>query len=154
MALPSYPPNIPTSGTIKTIERGQQNFLFTNLTGVTTTTTVGYGNGVGAPTNAVVFACPPSKAVEGSIQDFVIQVDAYGVTSGAGPNAVIQIYASLDALQFYPVLTLTTVSTQGAFFSLAKLITPGFKTRYITAGVTTYGGNGGTSDSVTASIFA
>ena len=159
MALPTYPPSLPTASTVKMAERGQQNYFFINLQAITTTTTVGYGNGFGAPvgpqtstqTGPIVFGIPPCKLAEQFAQDYTVQIDAYGSTSGAGPNAGVQILGSLDGVQFYQ-LAIATVGTTGTIFSLAKSVTPGIKVRYIAASIASYGGVASTTDSVTASF--
>ena len=156
MALPTYPPAMPApSPNIKMLERGQQQYFFTNLvtTNAPGTNVASYGNTGGAPTGSVVYGIPVSKATEGALQDYVLQIDAYGSSSTAGPSAVVVVYGSLDNVLFYPLVTATTVTTTGAIVFLSKVITPGVKIRYITAGVTVYGGSGGTVDSVTASIY-
>ncbi len=155
MALPSYPPNQPSPGaTFLSYDRGTTAYFFTNRQAVSTQSAVaGYGNTLGVPNGSTVYALPSSKAYEGGTQDIMIQVDAYGASSTQGPSAVVAIYGSLDAVQFYNLATLTTVTTQGALFSLSKVVTPGIKPKYVTAGVTIYGGAGGTTDSVSASMF-
>ena len=155
MALPTYPPSLPSpSSNFVAYDRGTTAYFFQNVTTTQATTTVGYGNTQGPPAGSVVYAMPASKAHEGGTQDMVIAVDAYGSTSGAGPKAVVTLYGSLDGVSFYSIAPLTTVTTVGAMFSLAKLVTPGMKSRYLTAGVTVYGGSGGVIDSVTASMYA
>jgi hypothetical protein len=156
MALPVYPPTIgPTNQNFLTYDRGTTAYFFTNRQAVSTQSAVaGYGNTLGIPTGSTVYAVPSSKAIEGATQDEMIQIDAYGASSTQGPSAVVAIFGSLDGVQFYNLATLSTVTTQGALFSLAKLVTPGIKPKYITAGVTIYGGSGGTTDSVTASMYA
>jgi hypothetical protein len=159
MALPKYPPTVPTASTIIMAERGQDNYFFINLQAITTTTTVGYGNGFGAPvgpmtstqTGPIVFGIPAAKSNEAFAQDYTIQIDAYGSTSGAGPSAGVAILGSLDGVQFYQ-LAISTVGTTGTIFSLAKSVTPGIKVRYLSAAVVSYGGVGSTTDSVTASF--
>lgn len=157
MALPSYPPAQPNpSPTFLTYDRGQQVFFFTNRQAVSTQASLsasGFGNTLGIPNGSTVFALPSSKAYEGGTQDIMIQVDAYGAASTQGPSAVVAVYGSLDGTQFYNLATLATVTTQGALFSLSKVVTPGIKPKYVTAGVTIYGGVGGTTDSVSASMF-
>ena len=155
MALPTYPPNQPSpSANFITYDRGQTAYFFKNAVAVATQSTVaGYGNSLGAPSGSVVYALPSSKAYEGGTQDVMIAVDAYGASSTQGPSAVVTVYGSLDGVQFYSLATLTTVTTVGALFSLSKLVTPGIKPKYITAGVTSYAGSGGTTDSVTACMF-
>jgi len=155
MALPTYPPTSPSPSPYqKTLERGQLNYFFTNQQTTQTQTAVsGYGNSLGAPANINVFAIPPSKAVEGGAQDFVVQIDCYGTTAGAGPNATVAILGSLDGVQFYTLAT-QAVTTQGTLISLAKAVTPGIKVRFLTAAVTAYSGVGGTTDSLTAGVFA
>ena len=155
MALPTYPPNQPSPGpNFLSYDRGTTAYFFTNRQTVSTQSAVAtYGNTLGAPSGSVVYALPSSKAYEGGTQDIMVQVDAYGATSTQGPSAVIAVYGSLDGTLFYNLATLTTVTTQGALFSLSKVVTPGIKPKYITAGVTIYGGSGGTTDSVSASMF-
>lgn len=155
MALPVFPPNQPTpSPTFLTYDRGQQVYFFTNRQTVSTQSAVaGYGNSLGVPNGSVVYALPSSKAYEGGTQDVMIQVDAYGASSTQGPSAVVAVFGSLDGTLFYNLATLSTVTTQGALFSLSKVVTPGIKPKFITAGVTIYGGAGGTTDSVSASMF-
>jgi hypothetical protein len=155
MALPSYPPNQPSpSPTFLTYDRGQQVYFFTNRQAVSTQPAVAsYGNSLGVPAGSTVYALPSSKAYEGGTQDIMVQVDAYGATSTQGPSAVVAVYGSLDGSIFYNLATLTTVTTVGQLFSLSKLVTPGIKPKYVTAGVTIYGGAGGTTDSVSASMF-
>lgn len=159
MALPTYPPALPVqSQNLKCYDRGSQAYFFTNAlsTSGALPAVVGFGNSTGAPPGSTIYGVPQSKAIEGATQDVMVQVDSFGATSTQGPAAVVTVYGSLDGVQFYPIVALATTSTTtpGALYSLAKLITPGIKPKYITAGVTTYGGVGGTTDSVTASMFA
>ena|SRR5208282_6102290 len=155
MALPTYPATQPApSNNIKMLERGQLQYFFTNLTTTGAPSAVaGYGNTLGAPAGSVVYGIPCAKAYEGDMQDYTLVVDAYGATATQGPSAIVTVYGSMDNVQFYALTTLGTVVTQGAIYSLAKLVTPGFKVRYITAAVTTYGGSGGTTDSVSCGII-
>ena len=156
MALPTYPPAMPApSPNIKMLERGQQNYFFTNAvaTNAPGSNVSGFGNTGGAPTGSVVYGIPVSKGVEGALQDYVLQIDSYGASATQGPSAVVVVYGSLDNVLFYPIYTATTVTTTGALVFLAKQVTPGIKIRYITAGITVYAGSGGTTDSVTASIY-
>ena len=156
MALPTYPPSMPVpSPSFLSYDRGTIAYFFTNRLAVSTQPAVaGFGNTLGVPAGSTVYALPCAKAHEGGIQDVMIQIDAYGAASTQGPSAVVAVYGSLDAVSFYNLATLATVTTVGALFSLAKLVTPGIKPKYITAGVTIYGGAGGTTDSVSASMFA
>lgn len=155
MALPTYPPPQPSPApTFLAYDRGTTAYFFTNRQAVSTQSAVAsYGNTLGAPLGSTIYALPSSKAYEGGTQDVMIQVDAFGASSTQGPSAVVAIFGSLDATQFYNLATLTTVTTQGGLFSLSKLVTPGIKPKFITAGITIYGGAGGTTDSVTASMF-
>lgn len=156
MALPTYPPAMPApSPNIQMAERGQQNYFFINAqaTNAPGAKASGYGNTLGPPTGAVVYGIPASKGVEGALQDYTLQVDAYGASSTQGPSAILTLYGSLDCVQFYPLTTVGTVVTQGGIYSLAKLITPGFKVRFLACGITTYAGSGGTTDSVSASLY-
>lgn len=156
MPLPVYPPVQPSpSPTFLAYDRGTTAYFFTNRQAVSTQSAVsGYGNTLGVPSGSTVYALPSSKAHEGGTQDVMIQVDAFGATSTQGPSAVVAVFGSLDGTQFYNLATLATVTTVGALFSLSKLVTPGIKPKYITAGVTIYGGSGGTTDSVSACMFA
>lgn len=154
-SLPTYPPVLTPNINVVMLERGQQNYFFknavaTNAPGAAVAT---YGNTLGAPSGSVVYGIPASKAFEGALQDYVLQIDAYGASATQGPSAVVHVYGSLDGVQFYDLYTATTVTTVGAIISLAKVLSPGYKVRYITAGVTVYSGSGGTTDSVTASIY-
>lgn len=157
MSLPSYPPALPNqSQTLLAYDRGSQAYFFKNAvstSGALPAVSSTYGNSLGAPTGSVIYGIPNAVAVENAMQDIMIQVDCYGSTATAGPGATVALYGSLDAVQFY-ALTTVAVTTIGALVSLAKLITPGIKPKYITAGVTAYTGVGGTTDSVTCSMFA
>lgn len=155
MALPTYPPPTPgPSPLVQTMAGGQFSYFFTNAQATRTQTAVsGYGNTLGAPANVTVFAIPPIRGNESGAEDFVIQVDCYGSTAGAGPNATIAILGSLDGVGFY-TLTTASVTTQGTLIHLAKVVTPEIKLRYITAAITAYGGAGGVIDSVTAGVYA
>jgi hypothetical protein len=162
MPLPVYPPNVPTSNTIKMAERGQLNYFFANLQAITATSTAGsYGNATSAPVapavtstsfGPIVYGIPPCKAIEGFAQDYCIEIDAYGSTAGAGPSATVAVLGSLDGVDFYNLVTVA-VTTVGTLFSLAKSVTPGIKVRYLTAAVITYGGVASTTDSVTAGFI-
>lgn len=147
MALPTYPPALPSpSPLFKAFERGQNNYIFVNQTATAVQT------GTAAPAGAVVFAMPPSSGVENGRGDITVQLDAFGT-----PAAVVHIYGSNDGVNFYDMLpaaaALQTAGTYGLFF-LSKLIAQGVKVRFITAGVTAYAGSGGTTDSITISIYA
>jgi hypothetical protein len=155
MALPSYPPTTPgPSNFVKTMERGQLNYFFTNAQATATQTAVaGYGNSLGAPAGVTVFGVPPTRSNESSGEDFVVQVDCYGSTAGAGPNATVALLGSLDGVQFYTLSTVS-VTTQGTLVFLAKTVTPEIKARYLTAAITAYSGAGGVIDSITAGVYA
>lgn len=147
MPLPVYPPALPApSQLFKALERGQNNYIFINQT------TTAVQTGTAAPAGAVVYAIPPSAAVENGRGDFTIQLDAFGT-----PAAVVHIYGSDDGVNFYDMLpaaaALNVSGTYGLFF-LSKIIAQGVKVRYITAGVTAYAGSGGTTDSITVSVFS
>jgi len=155
MALPSYPPSTPgPSPTVKTMERGQLNYFFTNAqTTLTQPAVAGYGNSLGSPANVTIYGVAPTRANESSGEDFVVQIDCYGSTAGAGPNATVAILGSLDGVQFYTLST-TAVTTQGTLVFLAKNVTPEVKCRYLSAAITAYAGAGGTTDSITAGVYA
>lgn len=147
-------------------ERGQQNYFFMNLQAITNTSTGGgFGNTFGAPvgpntstqSGPIVYGIPPCKAIEQFAQDYVVEIDAYGSTSGAGPNATVVLLGSLDGVEYYNLATVS-VTTVGTIFSLAKIgggnmNTPGIKVRYLSAAITAYGGVASTTDSLTASFI-
>ena len=99
------------------------------------------------------FGATPYSGIDGGTLANALRSSGVVSVTGQGPGATVALYGSLDAVQFY-ALTTVAVTTIGALVSLAKLITPGIKPRYITAGVTAYTGVGGTTDSVTCSMFA
>ena len=170
--IPVYPPNVPTTNTIKTAERGQVNYIFVNLQAVTATNTGSlYGNALSAPVapavtstsfGPIVYGIPASKAHEAFAQDFMVQVDSFAATASASPAATVVVMGSLDGVQFYKMATVS-VATVGTIFSLAAAAgaqvtntgtsTPGVKVRYLTASVTAYGGNGGVADAVSAGFI-
>lgn len=176
MAIPTYPPNVPTSPSIVTAERGQANYFFKNLQAVTSTAAGGNGAAYGAntllapvpvTTNATqigpqVFGIPPSKAVEAYGQDYMVQVDVFTSTTGGSAAATVAVMGSLDGVGFYKLASVA-VAGVGTVFSLAAAAgaqvtntgtaTPGVKFRYLTAAVTAYTGGGGATDSVTASFI-
>jgi hypothetical protein len=155
MALPNYPPTSPgPSPTVKTMERGQLNYFFTNAQATATQPAVsGYGNALGAPASITMFGVPPTRSNESTGADFVVQIDCYGSTAGAGPNATVAFLGSLDGVQFYTLST-ASVTTQGTLVFLSKTVTPEIKVRFITAAITAYSGAGGAIDSVTAGVYA
>ena len=172
LSIPTYPPNVPTTTTIKMAERGQVQYFFANLQAVTATTTGSlYGNALSAPVapaitstsfGPIVYGIPVAKAHEAFCQDFMIQVDAFAATASASPAATVVVMGSLDGVQFYKMATVS-VATVGTLFSLAAAAgaqvtntgtaTPGTKVRFLTAAVTAYGGNGGVADSVSAGFI-
>jgi hypothetical protein len=154
MALPTYPIAIPATSSIVAYDRNSLAYFFTNRQTLSTQPAVA-GMGVGAlgiPLGSTVYAVPANRNLEGSTLDTMIQIDAYSVSSTQGPSATVTIYGSLDAVQFYNMVAVAVV-TAGTLTSLSKLITPGVKPKYITAGVTAYAGAGGVTDSVSAGLF-
>jgi hypothetical protein len=154
MALPTYPVAIPTSSSIVAYDRNSTAYFFTNRQALSTQPAVA-GMGVGAlgiPLGSTVYALPTNRNIEGSTLDTMVQIDAYSVSNTQGPSATVVVYGSLDAVQFYNMATIAVV-TAGTLSSLSKLITPGVKPKYITAGVTVYSGAGGVTDSVSAALF-
>ena len=180
MALPTYPVVLPTSNTIKMAERGQQNYFFTNAQSITSTGPAGNGatygaNGLTAPqagavtatqnnfiTGPFVYGIPPSRAIEGYNENYMVQVDAYTATTGGSTAATVAILGSLDGATFYKMASVAVTGT-GTLFSLASAAgsqitntgtaTPGMKVRYLTAAVVAYGGVASTIDSVTTSFI-
>ena len=143
MPLPTYPPAPPApSPTFAMFERGQQNYLLVNQGAVQTFT------GTALPAGSTALGVPPSRVAEEAISDFTIQLDAFGT-----PGAVVHLLGSLDGVNFYDLGAVQAAGTYGVFFS-SKLITPGVKLRYISAYVSAYAGSGGTTDSITVSIYA
>lgn len=142
MPLPTYPPNQPAASPFyKTAERGQQSYILVNQVAAQTFT------GTALPTGSTSLALPLERSGEGSVSDFAIQLDAFG-----GPAAVVHLLGSLDNVNFYDLGAIQASGTYGIFFS-AKLIIPGVKLRYVSAYVSAYAGSGGTTDSITVSIF-
>lgn len=142
MPLPQYPPNQPaTSPTYKTAERGQQTYLLINQGAAQTFT------GTALPAGSTSVAMPIERSGEGAVSDFTIQLDAF-----ATPAAVVHLLGSLDNVNFYDIGAIQASGTYGIFFT-SKLVAPGVKLRYVSAYVSAYAGSGGTTDSITVSIF-
>lgn len=174
MALPTYPPNVPTSPLIKMAERGQQNYFFTNAQTIISTaagTSTTYGaNTIVAPiaptvtatqngslTGPFVYGIPAAKAHEAFAQDYMVEVDVYTSTTGGSAAGTVAVLGSLDGVEFYNLATVS-LTTSGTIFSLAKIgganaATPGIKVRYLAAAITAYGGAASTQDSMTASFI-
>src|SRR5271154_2368098 len=146
MSLIVYPQTAPApSPFLKTLDRGQQNFLLSNIGAVQTF------SGTGLPVGSIALGIPPSRLAEEAIQNFTFQIDSGGGT----PGAVIHILGSLDGTTWYDALggALQTAGTYGLFYS-SKLVAPGIKLRYISAYASAYAGSGGTTDSISVSVYA
>lgn len=138
MALPTYPPAMPApSPTFLTLDRGCQNYILINA-GATNAQV-----GTAAPVGSTVFAIPPGVSFEQAPPTFTFQLDAFGT-----PAAVVTAYGSLDGVNFYTLGALQASGTYGLFTIVDK------KIRFLTANVTAYGGSGGTTDSITVSLYA
>jgi|SRR5581483_1876799 len=115
-------------------ERGSQAFILQNIT------TAGGGNdvsGTTAPANAKVYSIVPTVA-RGQLPTYsAFQVDLGG---GTATSIKINIYGSLDGVNFYVIGTLTITSgTVGAIFTpgAGETTSPiGFpaSVKYLTAG--------------------
>lgn len=144
MSLIVYPQPAPApSPFIKTLERGQQNMVISNIGAAQTFT----GNAL--PAGSIALAVPASSADENGIDNFTVQIDSGGGT----PGAVIHLIGSLDGTTWYDLGAVQAAGTYGIFFS-SKLIAPGVKLRYISAYCSAYSGSGGTTDSISCSIYA
>ncbi len=178
MALPTYPPNVPTSPRIKMAERGQQNYFFTNAQTIISTaagTSTAYGaNTIVAPiapavtatqngslTGPFVYGIPAAKAHEAFAQDYMVEVDVYTSTTGGSAAGTVAVLGSLDGVEFYNLATVSVAGT-GTIFSLAaaagtgvnkNTATPGIKVRYLSMAITAYGGAASTIDSMTGSFI-
>lgn len=144
MPLITYPQASPNpSPFIKTLERGQQNFILSNIGAAQTL------SGTALPAGSTAFAVPACASDENAIRDFTIQIDSGGGT----PGAIITLLGSLDGTTWYSLGAIQAAGTYGLFFT-SKLIAPGVKLRYISAYAGTYGGSGGTTDSISVSVYA
>lgn len=138
MSLPTYPPAMPApSPTFLVLDRGQQNYILVNQGAVQTQT------GTAQPAGSTAYWIPPSVANEQGPPTYTFQLDAYGA-----PACVVTVYGSLDGVNFYSLGALQASGTYGIFSIVDK------KVRCITAAATTYGGSGGSTDSITVSLFA
>jgi len=148
MPLIVYPQNVPApSPFLKTLERGQQNFLLSNIGAVQTFT------GTTLPTGSTALAVPACASDENGIRDFTIQIDSGGGT----PGAVIHLLGSLDGTTWYDALGGTAIQaagTYGIFYTSKLQSVAGMKLRYVSAYCSAYAGSGGTTDSISVSIYA
>jgi hypothetical protein len=147
MALVVYPQVAPSqSPNLKTFERGQQNFVLSNI-GVVQTF-----SGTALPAGSIALAVPACRADETGIENFTIQIDSGGGT----PAAVIHLLGSLDGTTWYDLLGGTALQAAGTYglFYTSKLWAVGVKTRYISAYASAYAGSGGTTDSISVSLYA
>lgn len=181
MALPTYPPNVPTSNTTRMAERGQLNYFFTNGQSIMSTAAGGNGatygaNNLTAPaagaitatqnnslTGPFIYGIPHGIGAPQYAQDYMVAVDVYTSTTGASAAATVGILGSLDGVSFYKMASVAVAGT-GTLFSLAAAAagaqitntgtaTPGVKVRYLAAAILAYGGVASTTDSVTASFI-
>lgn len=151
MSLVVYPQAPPApSPFLKTIERGQQNVILSNIGAVQTFT------GTALPAGSVAFAVPPCGGNEQAMENWTIEIDSGGGT----PAAVIHVLGSLDLTTWYDLGALQAAGTYGLFFSWNNPPTPGVigtvgakKLRGISAYCSAYGGSGGTTDSITVSVY-
>lgn len=134
-----FPPNIPTSPTVVSYDRGQQAYFFTAVTGNQTLT------GTTLPPGSTAYGLPPATAVEQGVDDVTIQVDV----TGTATTTVVHVLGSLDGVNFYDIGALNGTGGAG-IFSTSKVYSPGFKFRYISAYVSAIG----TATSVACSMFA
>lgn len=149
MSLTVFPQAAPApSPFLKTLERGQQNFILSNIGAVQTFT------GTVLPAGSIALAIPASRADEEAFENFTFQIDSGGGT----PGAIITVLASLDGTTWYSIGALQAAGTYGIFFSAKALSTAtggsGMKVRYLSAYASTYAGSGGTTDSISVSIYA
>ena len=181
MALPTYPPSLPTANTVKMAERGQLNYFFTNGQSIMSTAAGGNGatygaNNLTAPvagaitatqnnslTGPFIYGIPHGIGAPQYAQDYMVAVDVYTSTTGASAAATVGILGSLDGVSFYKMASVAVAGT-GTLFSLAAAAagaqitntgtaTPGVKVRYLAAAILAYGGVASTTDSVTASFI-
>jgi hypothetical protein len=148
MSLTVYPQAPPiNSSSMKTLDRGQQNVILSNIGAVQTF------SGTALPVGSIGYAVPSAVDGEVAIENFTFQIDSGGGT----PAAVIRWLGSLDGTTWYDVLGagMQAAGTYGLFFS-SKLLSGAYasKLRYISAYCSAYGGSGGTTDSITVSVFA
>lgn len=138
MALPTYPPTLPgPSPFLKTLDRGQQNYILINQGAVQTFT------GTTKPAGSIGYAIPAVVDDEQGPPTVTFQLDAFGT-----PAAVVTAIASLDGVNWYTMGALQSSGTYGIFSIVDK------KARFWSAYVSTYGGSGGTTDSITVSIYS
>ena len=138
MALPTYPPATPApSPTFLTLDRGCQNYILVNQGA-----SQSFSNAA-LPAGSTAFAIPPAVANEQGPPTYTFQLDALGT-----PGAVITAIGSLDGVNWYTLGAMQSSGTYGLFSVVDK------KVRFISAYASTYGGSGGTTDSITVSIYA
>jgi hypothetical protein len=145
MSLIVYPQASPVNNSnVKMLDRGQQNVLLSNIGAAQTF------SGTTLPTGSTAFGIPASVDGEVAIDNFTFQIDSGGGT----PGAVIHWLGSLDGTTWYDLGAIQAAGTYGIFFS-AKLISAyATKLRYISAYCSAYSGSGGTTDSITCSVYA
>lgn len=137
MPLPTYPPASPApSPTLLTYDRGTQAYVLVNQTAAQTQT------GTALPAGSTAFAIPPAVSFEQAPPTYTFQLDAFG-----SPAAIITVLGSLDGVNWYSLGALQASGTYGLFAIVDK------KVRFISAYASTYGGSGGTTDSITVSLY-
>jgi hypothetical protein len=135
----TYPPNIPTSPSVVTYDRGQQAYFFEAQTGSQTFT------GTALPAGSTAYAMPPSVAVEQGLPNASLQVDIVGTAT----TTVVTLLGSLDGVNYYSLGPINGTGGAGLFFA-PKLIAPGAKIRYISAYVSAIG----SATNATCSMYA
>lgn len=145
MSLIVYPQAAPiNNANVKMLERGQQNFILSNIGAAQTF------SGTALPAGSTAFGVPPSFDGEGGCDSFTFQIDSGGGT----PAAVLHWIGSLDGTTWYDLGALQSAGTYGIFFSSKLLSAYGTKLRYISGYCSAYGGSGGTTDSISLSVYA
>lgn len=134
-----FPPNIPTSPTLLSYDRGSQAYFFTAVTGTQTFT------GTAQPSGSTAYSVPPSRADETGNPDITIQIDI----TGTATTTVVTLLGSLDGVTWYSLGAINGTGGAGIFF-VSKLIAPSAKLRYVTAYVSAIG----SATNVACSMYA
>lgn len=123
-----FPPNIPTSPSVVTYDRGTQQYFFTAQAASQTFT------GTALPAGSIGYALPPAQAIEQGAKDVTLQIDVVGT----GTTTVVTLLGSLDGVNWYSLGAINGTGGAGLFF-VSKLIAPGAKIRFISAYVSAIG---------------
>lgn len=107
-------------------ERGTQAFI---LTGASSTNAQ---SGTAAPAGSNVFALAPSRANDQLPDKISVQVD---IASGTASGWDVQLYGSLDGVNFYAIGSAISGTTAGSITTTSVIAV-----RYITASITTLTG--------------